>query len=303
VHFSKNDIECAQSLWSPGPFWTLAGLPWSRPESDHVLARHPSKTAVGKLYRQNSKGSKLDMLLRSRLDDCGYLFGPMAGHFWYWTVRLLVNKIPIWVYLGRVPKFGCPPNFRTDSVESEWWLEVTSHHLKILKVSTAGVRDPGKARWFILRVPPLDPKILHGPWIFSSVAKVGLSALAPPWIWRSRMMTMIVSWPKGLLWKAAGSKYWGMPGMHSQSTLVLLEFVWGVSTCFNIRSCCIGLIILVKRWLCWHVGYHESPNRCKVNGVVQRGCAWGTWFAWEKGPSLNLQAIYLAFRMGKCDPR
>lgn len=87
----------------------------------------------------------------------------------------------------------------------------------------------------------------------------------------------------------------------SQSTLVLLEFVWGVSTCFNIRSCCIGLIILVKRWLCWHVGMLGIMNRCKVNGVVQRGCAWGTWFAWEKGPSLNLQAIYLAFRMGKCD--
>ena len=37
-------------------------------DSEHVLARHPSKTAIGKLYRQNSKGSKLDMVLRSRLD-------------------------------------------------------------------------------------------------------------------------------------------------------------------------------------------------------------------------------------------
>lgn len=33
-------------------------------DADHaVLARHPSKTAVGKLYRQASKGSKMDMLL------------------------------------------------------------------------------------------------------------------------------------------------------------------------------------------------------------------------------------------------
>ena len=38
-----------------------------REDADHaVLARHPSKTAVGKLYRQASKGSKMDMLLHSR---------------------------------------------------------------------------------------------------------------------------------------------------------------------------------------------------------------------------------------------
>jgi len=38
-----------------------------REDSDHaVLARNPSKTAVGKLYRQASKGSKMDMLLHSR---------------------------------------------------------------------------------------------------------------------------------------------------------------------------------------------------------------------------------------------
>ena len=36
-------------------------------DSDHaVLARNPSKTAVGKLYRQASKGSKMDMLLHRR---------------------------------------------------------------------------------------------------------------------------------------------------------------------------------------------------------------------------------------------
>lgn len=38
------------------------------PDADHaVLARHPSKTAVGKLYRQASKGSKMDMLLHRYL--------------------------------------------------------------------------------------------------------------------------------------------------------------------------------------------------------------------------------------------
>ena len=53
-------------------------------DSDHaVLARHPSKTAVGKLYRQASKGSKMDMLLHRCL--ASWIFSGNAEHhdmFW-----------------------------------------------------------------------------------------------------------------------------------------------------------------------------------------------------------------------------
>lgn len=90
----------------------------------------------------------------------------------------------------------------------------------------------------------------------------------------------------------------------SQSTLVFLEFVSGVSTSFNMFQHVLTSVVVVLVSLFWLnvdcVGTLGIMNRCKVNGVVQRGCAWGTWFAWEKAPSLNLQAIYLAFRMGKC---
>ena len=79
AQLADGSIPATYWFCSVGKCWSVSWLgryktgqvrsPLTRPrtDSERVLARNPSKTAVKKLYRASSKGSKMDLLLKSDL--------------------------------------------------------------------------------------------------------------------------------------------------------------------------------------------------------------------------------------------